>query len=68
MEEQKKNIEQFCKNVSDNILDSKVLIEILEDIIDGDNKLYTILRLIESNLDKAFDNIEECRSYISVPD
>ena len=68
MSEQIKTLGQLCKNISNMIIDSKILIEVLEDILDADKKFLTILSIIEKNLDIAFDEIEKCREIISIPD
>ena len=67
MDGKTKNLEQLCKDVSDNLIDSLILVEVLEDIIEGERKMYSMLTIIEQKLKNAFSDIETCRGYISVP-
>lgn len=63
-----KNLERLTKDVSGKVLDSMNLLDVLEELSDGDKKIYKIIRLISKNLRCAFGDIETCRKMISVPD
>lgn len=66
--EEIKNLEQLTAEVSNLLLDSKNLLEILEDIVEGERKEYFLVASLQKNISKAFDDIEICRELISIPD
>ncbi len=59
------NLEQLCEKSSSKIIEAKIFVEILEDMVDGERKMYTLLSLVKKNLIQVFNDIEECRSLIS---
>lgn len=63
-----KNLEQLAKEISDKLLDSINLLDILEDVVDGERKEYFLVSTIQNNINQAFNDIETCRQMISVPD
>ena len=64
----KRNLAELTYDISNNLLDSIRLTDILEDQIDGEAKSDTILRLIRNKIKSAFFNIEKCRKIISIVD
>lgn len=66
--ENTKNLSELTKEISNNILNSLILSEILKDIIDGNAKEDILISYIYKNIKNAFDNIELCRKAISKPD
>lgn len=68
MKHRKRNIAQINRDISRNLLDSFRIIEILEDIADGEAKTSILLRIAKSNLEKAFKDIEHCRKLIYIAD
>lgn len=42
--------------------------EVLDEILDGERKSYTILMCIKENVKSAFENIEYCKTIISNED
>lgn len=67
MEEQNQNLEQLCKSISNKIIDSKNIAELLFESIDLDKHAGTIVLIITKNLKNAFNEIEICRKFISNP-
>lgn len=65
--EEKKNLETLSENVSDKILESIYLIEILDELYDGCGKEGILLTSLKRNMKSAFEAIEDCRKMISCP-
>ena len=66
--EESSNLAQICAEISKNLLDSKNLLEILNDLADGDSKIDTIADYLQQNITSAFINIEKCRKIIYILD
>lgn len=66
--EEKKNLEVLTREVSHLLYDSKNLLEILSEIIDGNRKEDFLVNSVIKNINNAFDTIENCRMMISFPD
>ena len=66
--ETQKNLENLTKEVSDLLFESKNLLEILYDIVEGERKEDFLVSSLTKNIDKAFCCIENCRNMISFPD
>ena len=65
--EEIKNLAEQTEEISNLLLDSLTLLELLEDVVDGEQKEYFLVSAIQKNIDKAFCNIEDCRRLISIP-
>lgn len=63
-----KNLEQATKLISDNLLESLTMLEILDELVDYSIKESTLISKIKINLKNSFEQTELCRSVISVPD
>ena len=63
-----KSLAKISKNISSKILDSIYLIDVLDDLADGEAKELTILNIIRNNLKTSFNDIEQCRKIISIPE
>ena len=66
--EEFKNLEELTKNISDKLLDSISMLEILRDIIDGEQKEDFLISNSLKNIKQSFNDIEKCRELISIPD
>ena len=64
--ENDKNIVELNRDISNKLLDSFYLLEILEELSNYDAKEGILLSLVKNNIKSAFDNIEKCRSMISI--
>lgn len=60
-----RNLARLTSEISHLLLESIYLIEILEDVLDGDGKTSTLLNEISKKTKKAFNNNEDCRQFIS---
>ena len=66
--ERTKNLAELTKNISDKLFDSINLLEILEEVVEGERKEYFLVSTLQKNIEEAFDDIEDCRQLISIPD
>ena len=66
--EEMKNLEKLTTDISDALYDSINLLDILDDVVDGERKAYFLVSTLQKNIKKAFDDVETCRQMISVPD
>ena len=66
--ERTKNLAELTKNISDKLFDSINLLEILEEVVEGERKEYFLVSTLQKNIEAAFDEIEDCRQLISIPD
>lgn len=62
------NLAELGRNISDKLVDSKYLIDILEEIAEGEPKLQILINLLKQNIMSAFKEIEECRQKIYILD
>ena len=61
-----KNLAQLNKEISNRLLNSCYLLEILEDIMGGEAKEGILIDTVKRNVLKSFDDIEKCRKIISM--
>ena len=66
--EEFKNLEELTKNISDKLLDSISMLEILRDIIEGELKEDFLISSTHKNIKQSFNDTEKCRKLISIPD
>ncbi|MBQ3311434.1 hypothetical protein IJG72_05085 [bacterium] len=66
--ENKLNLAELTKDISNRLLETKYLLDIMEDIIDGESKLETLHKQVMKNIISAFHEIEECRQKIYILD
>ena len=66
--EKEKNLAELTRDISNSLLNSINLLEILKEITDIDSKTGTVLTLIQNNLNSAFENLENCRHKIFILD
>ena len=59
------NLSQRSQQISAKLLKSLYLLGIFEDIIEGEGKLETLLKIIRKNIKFSFNEIENCRKIIS---
>jgi len=62
----KRNLAEINKDISLRLLDSVCILEILEDMFDGERKESFLIDTAKKNLRKAFEDIEKCRKIISI--
>ncbi len=62
------NLAELGRNISDKLVDSKYLIDIMEEIAEGEPKLQILINLLKQNIMSAFKEIEECRQKIYILD
>ena len=65
---EQKTLAEKSGSISDKLLNSIYLVEILSDIVDGEAHEATLLEIVRQNLKSAFQEVEECRELISLPD
>jgi hypothetical protein len=66
--EEKTNLETLTQKVSDNLLDSIYIVEILEEMFeDCGGKEGFLLSSLKNNIKAAFETTEDCRNIISCP-
>lgn len=66
--EEPKNLEELTKKISNDLIDTINLLDILEEILEGKRKEDFLVNSIKKNVRNAFNNIESCRQLISIPD
>lgn len=66
--EESKNLKELTAKVYNDILNTLYLLEILEEIVDGDRKEDFLVLTAKNNIHNTFDNIEHCRKLISTTD
>ena len=66
--EESKNLADLTKDISNQLIGSIELLDILEDVVDGERKECFLVSSLQKNINKAFKDIEICRHMISVPD
>ena len=61
-----KNIKltEYQKNIAKELIDMLYLLQILEDILDGEGKASTLVSIIRKKTKFAFDKIEKCRNIL----
>ncbi len=63
--ENEKSLATMNQQVSAKLLESMYLLDILEDLLEGNAKESIILSLVIKNIEFSFDEISECRKIIS---
>jgi len=66
MSKKNRSLEVRTKTISGRILNSMRMIEILETMDIEDVKIYELILIIKSNLKVSFNEIEVCRTMISI--
>lgn len=64
MEEQK-NLQQMTEEISDKLLETRYLLDILDELVNNDAKMHTIVLQSNKNIKFSFDMVEKCRTMIS---
>ena len=62
-----KSLEELTAEISKLLIDSLDLLEIFDDIAEGERKMDYIVSNLEKNIKSAFENVERCRIMISLP-
>ena len=63
-----KNLNCLNKKISNRLLESMRLLDILETLIDGKAKEDILINIIKQNIKTSFNYIQECRHMISTGD
>ncbi len=66
--EKEMNLAELSKDISNKLLESQYLIDVIHDIVEGDPKLTTLILLLRKNIMLSFNEIEECRKKIYILD
>ena len=64
----RRSVEEINREISRKLLDSFHILEILEDITEGEAKEDLLIRAVKDNVWKSFKDVERCRTMISVVD
>lgn len=64
--EKQTSLAELSKDISNKLLESHYLLEILQDESDIETKFQTILSILEKNISSAFREIEACRKMIYI--
>jgi len=59
-----KKLEHHYENISSKLLESIYLVDVLEDLADGEGKTGTVLGIIKRDLKSAFYKVESCREVL----
>ncbi len=62
------NLEESMKYISDCMLESLTMLEILDELVDYSRKESTLISKIKHNISKSFNVIESSRNIISIPE
>ena len=63
-----KNLAELSRDISDKLINTKILLEILQEMAMNDAQIGTMISVILNNINDAFNNIEKCRHKIFVLD
>lgn len=66
--EEFKNLENLTAKISKDLFETISLLDILEEIIDGERKESFLVSSMQERIYNAFSDIEECRKLIANPD
>ena len=66
--ERELTLAELTKDISGNLADSINLLNILEELADGEAKSDTLISIIKKNITSSFRNIETCRQKIYILD
>ena len=66
--DKEQNLAELSRDISDKLINSKFLLEILEEMAMSDAKIGTMISVIKNNITSAFNDIEECRHKIFILD
>ena len=66
--EKEQNLAELTKDISERLLNSINLLDILEEIIEPSPKIGTVVSLMQNDLKSAFNNLEERRRKIFILD
>ena len=58
-----RKLSEHHQKASQKLVDTIYLLQIFNDILDGDGKRTTLLNIILKNVTFAFNEIEKCRKY-----
>jgi hypothetical protein len=66
--DKEQNLAELTRDISENLLTSINLLEILEEISEAEPKTGTVISLLQTNLRAAFEGLEICRNKIYILD
>ncbi len=66
--EETKNLKELTAKISKNLFDTISILDIFEEIIDGERKESFLVSSMQKRIHNAFNDIEECRKLIANPD
>lgn len=59
------SLDELQSDISDKLLSSKILLEILNDLLDGKTKETELIEILKSNINSAFKKNEQCRKLVT---
>lgn len=62
------NLAQLTQDISQKLIDTIYLLEITNEIIEGDGKLGILIKTIKRNIKNSFYEVEKCRQKIYIKD
>ena len=66
--EETKNLKELTAKISKNLFDTISILDIFEEIIDGERKESFLVSSMQKRIHNASNDIEECRKLIANPD
>ena len=63
-----KNLAELGRDISGKLLTSKILLEILQDMVADDIKIGTLVDIVLNDITEAFNDISTCRRKIFILD
>jgi flavoprotein len=61
------NLQQMTEEISNKLLETKSVLDIIEELTDEDAKMHVLLSQATRNIISSFEMIEKCRNLISKP-
>lgn len=66
-QEQDLTLAELTQNISDKLLDSIYIVELLDEIIEPNAKIEILTKQLKEKIKDAFEKTEQCRQKIYIP-
>ena len=63
-EKEHNNLANLNINIGEKLVETINILEVLDEIIDGDAKIMALLKIVKNNIISSFNDIELCRKMI----
>ena len=63
-EKEHNNLANLSINIGEKLVETINILEVLDEIIDGDAKIMALLKIVKNNIISSFNDIELCRKMI----